>query len=82
MITSLFDAEQRSKRQVVKYDDIPKILVDAVLAIEDRRFFEHSGVNFLRMAEAPPGLTVTRLNASASSKADPRSPCSFRAAFF
>jgi penicillin-binding protein 1B len=52
MITSLFDAEQRSKRQVVKYGDIPKVLVDAVLAIEDRRFFEHSGVNFVRMAEA------------------------------
>jgi penicillin-binding protein 1B len=26
--------------------------VDAVLAIEDRRFFEHSGVNFIRMFEA------------------------------
>ena len=25
MLTSLFDAEQRSKRQLVKYDDIPKI---------------------------------------------------------
>jgi penicillin-binding protein 1B len=52
MITSLFDAEQRSKRQVIKYDDVPKVLVDAVLAIEDRRFFEHSGVNFVRMVEA------------------------------
>src|SRR5580698_7125051 len=52
MITALFDVEQRSKRQVVKYDQIPKIMVDAVLAIEDRRFFQHSGVNFLRMAEA------------------------------
>lgn len=52
MITALFDAEQRSKRQVVGYDDIPKLLVDAVLAIEDRRFFEHGGVNFLRMLEA------------------------------
>lgn len=51
MITSLFDAEQRSKRQVVKYNDLPKVLIDAVLAIEDRRFFEHSGVNFVRMAE-------------------------------
>src|SRR5438445_5661209 len=27
-------------------------MVQAVLAIEDRRFFEHSGVNFLRMAQA------------------------------
>src|SRR5438445_610407 len=52
MITSLFDAEQRSKRQLVKYDDIPKILVNAVLAIEDRRFFQHGGVNFIRLAEA------------------------------
>jgi penicillin-binding protein 1B len=52
MITSLFDAEQRSKRELVKYDDIPKILVNAVLAIEDRRFFQHGGVNFMRLAEA------------------------------
>jgi penicillin-binding protein 1B len=52
LVASLFDAEQRSKRQLVKYDDIPPVMVQAVLAIEDRRFFEHSGVNFLRMAEA------------------------------
>jgi len=52
MITSLFDAEQRSKRELVKYNDIPKVLVDAVLAIEDRRFSQHSGVNFIRLAEA------------------------------
>ena len=51
-MTALFDAEQRSKRQLVKYNDIPPLMVQAVLAIEDRRFFEHSGVNFLRMAEA------------------------------
>ena len=51
LVTALFDAEQRSKRQVVKYGDIPKVMVDAVLAIEDRRFFEHSGVNFTRMFE-------------------------------
>ncbi|MGA8867073.1 MAG: transglycosylase domain-containing protein, partial [Candidatus Sulfotelmatobacter sp.] len=52
LITALFDSEQRSKREVVKYNDIPKVMVDAVLAIEDRRFFEHGGVNFLRMFEA------------------------------
>src|SRR6202521_3986605 len=52
MLASLFDAEQRSKRQLVKYDDIPKIIVEAVTSIEDRRFFQHSGVNFLRLAEA------------------------------
>ncbi len=52
MLASLFDAEQRSKRQLVKYDDIPKIMVDAVVSIEDRRFFQHGGVNFMRVAEA------------------------------
>lgn len=49
LVASLFDAEQRSKRQVVKYADIPTVMVQAILAIEDRRFFEHSGVNFFRM---------------------------------
>jgi len=52
LVTALFDAEQRSKRQLVKYDDIPKVMVEAVLAIEDRRFFQHGGVNFLRLAQA------------------------------
>ena len=36
----------------MKYDEIPKIMVDAVTSIEDRRFFQHSGVNFMRLAEA------------------------------
>jgi penicillin-binding protein 1B len=51
-VTSLFDAEQRSKRELVKYSDIPKVMVEAVTSIEDRRFFQHSGVNFLRLAQA------------------------------
>ncbi|HEX4425335.1 MAG TPA: PBP1A family penicillin-binding protein [Terriglobales bacterium] len=59
LVTSLFDAEQRSKRKVVKYSDMPKVLVDAVVSIEDRRFFTHNGVNFLRMAEAT-WIDVTR----------------------
>ncbi len=52
LVTALFDAEQRSKRELVKYNDIPPVMVQAVLAIEDRRFFEHSGVNYFRMLEA------------------------------
>jgi penicillin-binding protein 1B len=52
LVTSLFDAEQRSKRQLISYDQIPKVLVDAVISIEDRRFFQHSGVNFIRLGEA------------------------------
>ncbi len=52
LVTSLFDAEQRSKRSLVKYDDIPNVMVQAVVSIEDRRFFQHGGVNFMRLAEA------------------------------
>ena len=52
LVTALFEGEQRSKRQVIKYQDIPKVLVDAVLAIEDRRFFQHKGVNYVRLLEA------------------------------
>jgi penicillin-binding protein 1B len=58
LVTALFDAEQRSKRELVKYNDIPPVMVRAVLAIEDRRFFEHSGVNFVRTAEAVWGDVV------------------------
>jgi penicillin-binding protein 1B len=52
LVTALFDSEQRSKRRLVKYDEIPRVMVDAVVAIEDRRFFQHSGVNFVRLGEA------------------------------
>src|SRR6516165_7223279 len=52
MITSLFGSEDRSKRQLVTFDQIPANLVNAVVAIEDRRFFQHSGVNYFRLMEA------------------------------
>ncbi len=52
MITSLFGGQDRSKREIVTFDEIPNNLVNAVIAIEDRRFFQHSGVNYLRLMEA------------------------------
>ena len=52
LVTGLFDSQQRAKRRLVKYDDIPKIMVDAVTSIEDRRFFYHSGVNYWRLMQA------------------------------
>src|SRR5579859_4554414 len=52
LLTGLFDSQQRSKRRLVKYDDIPKVMVDAVTSIEDRRFFHHSGVNYWRLMQA------------------------------
>ena len=52
LVTAIFDSEQRSKRRLISYDDLPKVMVDAVLAIEDRRFFQHGGVNFFRLVQA------------------------------
>ncbi len=48
VITTLFD-ESRSKRRLVRYQDLPKTVVDAVVAAEDHSFFSHHGVNFYRI---------------------------------
>jgi penicillin-binding protein 1B len=52
LVTALFEGQDRSKRELIKFQDIPPILVNAVLAIEDRRFFQHGGVNYFRLVEA------------------------------
>ena len=39
-------------REVVRLRDVPKVVVDAVLAAEDRRFYEHRGVDPLGIARA------------------------------
>jgi penicillin-binding protein 1B len=51
VLTTLFD-KSRSKRLLVGYADLPKSLVDAVLAAEDHRFFSHQGVDFYRIVGA------------------------------
>ncbi|MBD1222578.1 transglycosylase domain-containing protein [Virgibacillus halodenitrificans] len=40
------------KRTKIEYDDLPQILVDAVTATEDARFFEHSGIDLRRIGGA------------------------------
>jgi penicillin-binding protein 1B len=52
LVTALFEGQGRSKRELITFNNIPKVMVDAVLAIEDRRFFQHSGVNYFRLVEA------------------------------
>jgi penicillin-binding protein 1B len=49
LITALSDDNSRTKRRLISYQDIPNRLVQAVLAIEDRRFFEHGGINYVSM---------------------------------
>jgi len=52
LVTALFEGQERSKRELITFNDIPRVMVDAVLAIEDRRFFQHNGVNYFRLLEA------------------------------
>ncbi len=52
LVTALFEGQDRSKRELIKFQDIPPVMVNATLAIEDRRFFEHNGINFYRLFEA------------------------------
>lgn len=51
LITNLSD-QARVKRRTLTYDDIPVMLRNAVMAIEDRRYFQHSGVDFIRLLGA------------------------------
>ena len=43
------DVEKRIK---ITYDDLPQVLVDALIATEDSRFFQHKGVDLARFLKA------------------------------
>jgi penicillin-binding protein 1B len=51
ILSTLFD-KSREKRRLVKFEDIPPILVNAVVSIEDKRFFQHSGFDPIRITKA------------------------------
>lgn len=44
--------KDREKRRYISYQEVPKVLIDAVLAAEDRRFFTHSGIDPIRIVKA------------------------------
>jgi penicillin-binding protein 1A len=58
-ITELYDDQGRiigsfalQRRVVATYDDYPQVLRDALISIEDKDFYRHSGVNLWRIAGA------------------------------
>ncbi|GAC1663781.1 MAG: penicillin-binding protein 1B [Candidatus Acidiferrum sp.] len=51
LISNLFD-DAREKRRPVRYEDIPPVLLHAILSAEDKRFFDHGGFDFIRIAGA------------------------------
>ena len=40
------------KREKISYDEFPQVLVDALIATEDSRFFQHNGVDLARFLKA------------------------------
>jgi len=48
----------REYRDIVRYEHIPPIVRDAILAVEDKRFFSHNGIEYRSM---PRVLTTARL---------------------
>src|ERR1700676_3771310 len=58
-ITELYDDQERvigsfalQRRVVVSYDDFPSALREALVSIEDKDFYRHSGINFWRIVGA------------------------------
>ncbi len=51
MLSNAID-KNREKRRYVSYEDMPPVLINAVLAAEDRRFFTHSGIDPIRIVKA------------------------------
>lgn len=57
--TRIFDANGKlfatlgtEQRQKVKYEDLPQVLIDAIIATEDSRFFQHNGFDAPRFLKA------------------------------
>jgi penicillin-binding protein 1B len=51
LISNLFD-KNREKRRLVKYADVPDVLRNAIISAEDKRFFQHSGFDPIRIVKS------------------------------
>ncbi len=51
-LVGAFHGQLREDRHLLELEDFPVYLIDAVLMIEDRRFFEHAGIDLRRLVGA------------------------------
>jgi membrane peptidoglycan carboxypeptidase len=49
----LYDLFQEERRQPSRIEDVPEVLKNATIAIEDRDFYKHSGFDFLTIIRIP-----------------------------
>ena len=54
------------KREIVTYEELPEVLVNAIIATEDSRFFQHNGFDLLRFTKASIGQLLGRNAGGAS----------------
>ena len=45
-------AELQAQENYTKFEDLPEFYVDAVVAVEDRRFYEHGALDYIGIARA------------------------------
>lgn len=49
---NLLEELGNEKRDLVEYDNLPQVLIDAIIATEDSEYFQHNGINVARFAKA------------------------------
>ena len=49
------------KRKNVNYNDLPQVLIDAIIATEDSRFMQHNGFDLPRFLKASAGQVVNKI---------------------
>lgn len=54
-------------RELVTYEELPQVLVDAIVATEDSRFFQHNGLDIARFAKATLGQLTGQAGAGGAS---------------
>lgn len=73
-LTRMFDKDGEEfaklgseKREKVSYDKLPEVLVDAIIATEDSRFFQHNGFDAPRFLKATVGQVLGNSSAGGAS---------------
>ena len=51
-VIAQFHGSERADRKLVALGDVPPLLVDAIIAVEDQSFYEHHGIQLWRIAGA------------------------------
>lgn len=54
-------------RQLVDYEELPQVLIDAIIATEDSRFFQHNGFDIARFIKASVGQVAGQSGAGGAS---------------